>query len=59
VSGVAVVVIVLLAVGLDFVSKIQTRPPEPTTISGGIVRAGRTEGDPNAPITFVEYSDFQ
>ena len=60
VAGVAVVVIVALAVGLDFVSKIQTSPPAPTTVSeGGIVRVGRTEGDPSAPLALLEFSDFQ
>lgn len=60
IAAVAVIVIVVLAVGLDFVSKINTTPPVPTSVStAGIIRAGRTEGDPNAPVTLVEFSDFQ
>ncbi len=60
VAAAAVIVVVVLAIGLDFVSKINTTPPQPTTVStAGIVRSGRTEGDPNAPIALTEYSDFQ
>ena len=42
-----------------------TDTPEPTAVSGGEVPMGFTEegapyrGDPNAPVTLMEYSEFQ
>jgi len=42
-----------------------TDTPEPTAVSGGQVPMGFTEegapyrGNPNAPVTLLEYSEFQ
>ena len=50
------VVVVLAVVGLFL---IQTpSAPAPTT-GGGLTAAGRTAGNPNAKVAFVEFSDFQ
>lgn len=60
VAAAAVIVLVVVAIGADFVIKSQPSLPLPTTVSSaGIIRSGRTEGDPNAPLSLVEFSDFQ
>lgn len=60
VAAAAVIVLVVVAIGADFVLKSQPSAALPTTVSSaGITRSGRTEGDPNAPLTLLEFSDFQ
>ncbi len=60
VGAVAIVLIVVLVVGIDFVAKTQVKAPIPASASAGdIPRSGRTEGDPNAPIELVVFSDYQ
>lgn len=60
VAAAAVIVLVVVAIGADFIAKSQPSLPLPTTVSSaGIIRSGRTEGDPNAPLSLVEFSDFQ
>ncbi len=59
IAAAAVIVVVAIAIGADFISKAQPAPVPTTVSSAGIVRSGRTEGDPNAPLTLVEFSDFQ
>jgi hypothetical protein len=62
-AGIVAVALIVVLVGADFLSKAMTQtavPTGPSSVSAtGITRTGRTEGDPNAPINFVEYSDFQ
>ncbi len=59
IAAAAVIVVVAIAIGADFIGKAQPAPVPTTVSSAGIVRSGRTEGDPNAPLTLVEFSDFQ
>ncbi len=64
-AAIVAIALVVVIVGADFLTKLQANSaPQaaigPTSVStSGIVRSARTEGDPNAPINFVEYSDFQ
>jgi hypothetical protein len=63
VAGVVAIALVVVLVGADFLGKLMTQSQVatgPSSVStGGVTRTGRTEGDPNAPINFVEFSDFQ
>ncbi len=52
VGALAIVAVLAVAVGADWLMKSQTP-------GSGLESGGRTAGDANAPITFVEYSDFQ
>jgi hypothetical protein len=57
VAAVAVLVIVVVIVGADFIGKAMgSAPVAPVT---GISTTGRTKGDPNAKVAFLEFSDFQ
>ncbi len=56
VGGIVVVLVVVLVVGVDFISKSMGAAPLPTV---NVTASGRTEGDPKAPIAFMEFSDFQ
>ncbi len=56
VGGIVVVLVVVLVVGVDFISKATGSAPLPTV---NVTASGRTEGDPKAPIAFMEFSDFQ
>lgn len=55
--AVVAVAVVAVVVGADFLLKLQGPATLPPT--SGVSATGRTEGSPNAPISFVEYSDFQ
>ncbi len=57
VGGIVVVLVVVLVVGVDFISKSMGPAPVPTV--SGVTTSGRMEGDPKAPIAFMEFSDFQ
>ncbi len=57
VAGVAIVAVIAVIIGADFVTKIQPPPAGPSV--SGVTASGRTRGDANAPVNFVEYSDFQ
>ncbi len=52
VGAVAIVAVVGVVIGVDLLMK--SRPP-----GSGLAASGRTAGSAQAPITFVEYSDFQ
>ncbi len=56
VAGVAIVVVIVVIVGVDLISKALTSGPAAVT---GLAASGRTRGDANAKVTMVEYSDFQ
>ena len=53
--GLSAVATVRPTLGAVPVQPASTRAPT----SNGIAAAGRTKGDPKAPIAFVDYSDFQ
>lgn len=53
---VGIVVVVLAAIGLFLVQT--PAAPAPAT-GGGLSASGRTAGNPNSKVAFVEYSDFQ
>lgn len=59
--GVIIVVVVVALAVTQILGNSQSPAPTtaPSSVVGGITRNGRTEGDPNAPIKLVEYSDFQ
>ncbi len=57
VAAVAVIAVFVVIVGADFVAKSQGPAVVPTV--PGIASSGRTEGDPKAPVAFLEFSDFQ
>lgn len=57
---IAVGIGVAVVVGVVVLFTLQTpSAPSPTAPSTGVAATGTTKGDPNAPIAFVEYSDFQ
>lgn len=57
VAAVAVLVVVVVIVGADFIGKsMGSAPVAPVT---GTSATGRTKGDPNAKVAFLEFSDFQ
>lgn len=59
-AGMAAVAIIVVFVGAEFLGQMRTSSQSVAVGStSGIVRTGRTEGDPNAPIELVEFSDFQ
>jgi protein-disulfide isomerase len=57
IAAIAVVVVFVVIVAADFVTKSQGPAVVPTV--AGIASSGRTQGDPKAPIAFLEFSDFQ
>ncbi len=61
IAGVIIVVVVGILAVTQIVDNMQPAPQAaaPTSVVGGITRNGRTEGNPNATIKLVEYSDFQ
>ncbi|MBI4789051.1 MAG: hypothetical protein HY782_18625 [Chloroflexi bacterium] len=56
-AAVIVVAVVAVIVAADFLTKAQPQAALPPT--SGITATGRTKGDRNAKIAFVEFSDFQ
>jgi hypothetical protein len=56
-TAVIVVAVIAVIVGADFLTKVQAPTVQPPTT--GVTSSGRTEGNPQAPITMVEFSDFQ
>ncbi len=57
--GIVVVAIVVVFVGADLLTQWQASQQATSDPRSGVKLTGKTEGDPNAPIEFVEYSDFQ
>ncbi len=57
ITAIVAVAVVAVIVGADFLMKLQPTPTAP--VATNVVASGRTQGDPNAPVSFVEYSDFQ
>ena len=57
--GIVVVAIVVVFVGADLLSQWQLSQQVATDPRSGLKLTGKTEGDLNAPIEFIEYSDFQ
>ncbi len=61
IAGVIIVVVVAVLAVTQILDNIKpaAQAASPTSVVGGVIRNGRSEGDPNAPIKLVEYSDFQ
>ena len=49
---------VLVVVGILALATLQA-PSAPAPTGGGLTASGRTAGDPNSKLAFVEFSDFQ
>ncbi|MDE3089281.1 MAG: hypothetical protein KGJ80_07835 [Chloroflexota bacterium] len=58
VAGIVVVVVFVAIIGADFFSKF-LGSSEPGAWSSGLSAKGRTVGNPNSKVAFVEFSDFQ
>jgi len=57
IGGIMVTIVLLVVVAVDFWSKIQPSPVVPSP--SDLTASSRTAGDPNAPVSFTEFSDFQ
>jgi protein-disulfide isomerase len=49
---------VVVVVGILALATLQS-PSAPVPAGGGLSASGRTIGNPNSKVTFVEFSDFQ
>ncbi len=60
-AGIAVLIILAVAVGVDFYSKSQPAPISSVAslTERGITANGRTLGDSQARLKVIEFSDFQ
>ncbi len=59
IAGAAVVVLIVLGIAIGTLNSAPPTPVATSITSGGIPSQGRTLGNANAPITLVDYSDFQ
>ncbi|MCL4487898.1 MAG: DsbA family protein [Chloroflexi bacterium] len=57
VAAIVVVAVVAVVIAADLMTKLQ--PTSTGSGSSDVAASGRTQGDPNAPVSFIEYSDFQ